>query len=109
MITVFLDANYFLDNHYSLDYNLDMITTVTGKNQITIPAKLARQLGIQPGQRIDWSIGENGVLIARILPSRSELAQQAAGMGRHWLEPGVDPIADLIEDRVNDDKEEGLT
>lgn len=86
-----------------------MITTVTGKNQITIPAKLARKLGIQPGQRIDWSIGEKGVLNGRILPSRSELAQQAFGMGRHWLEPGVDPIADLIEDRVNNDKEEGLT
>jgi AbrB family looped-hinge helix DNA binding protein len=86
-----------------------MITTVTGKNQITIPAKLARELDIQPGQRIDWAIGEDGVLIARILPSRSELAQQAAGMGRHWLDSGVDPIADLIDDRVNADKDEGLT
>lgn len=99
----------FLDTLFILDYNISMITTVTGKNQITIPAKLARKLGIQPGQRIDWSIGEKGVLNGRILPSRSELAQQASGMGRHWLEPGVDPIADLIEDRVNDDKEEGLT
>ena len=86
-----------------------MITTVTGKNQITIPAKLARQLGIQPGQRIDWSIREDGVLTARILPSRSELAGQAAGMGRQWLAAGVDPIADLIDDRVHADKEEGLT
>jgi AbrB family looped-hinge helix DNA binding protein len=99
----------FLDTLFVLDYNMAMITTVTGKNQITIPAKLARKLGIQPGQRIDWSIGEKGVLNGRILPSRSELAQQASGMGRYWLEPGVDPIADLIEDRVNDDKEEGLT
>lgn len=80
----------------------------TGKNQITIPAKLARQLDIQPGQRIDWSIGEGGVLTARLLPSRSELARQAAGMGRQWLEAGVDPIADLIAERVNADQEEGL-
>lgn len=85
-----------------------MITTVTGKNQITIPAKLARQLGIQPGQRIDWSIAEDGVLTARILPSRSELAKKAAGMGRKWLEPGMDPIADLIDERVKADEEEGL-
>ena len=85
-----------------------MITTVTGKNQITIPAKLARQLGIQPGQRIDWGIGDDGVLTARLLPSRGELARQAAGMGREWLGEGVDPIADLIEERVNADKEEGL-
>lgn len=85
-----------------------MITTVTGKNQITIPAKLARKLGIQPGQRIDWSVGEEGVLTARLLPSRSELARQAAGMGRQWLQDGVDPVADLIEERENADKEEGL-
>lgn len=85
-----------------------MITTVTGKNQITIPAKLARQLNIQPGQRIDWSIEEDGVLTARLLPSRSELAHEVAGMGRKWLEPGVDPIADLIDERLNADKEEDL-
>ena len=86
-----------------------MITTVTGKNQITIPAKLARQLDIQPGQRIDWSIGENGVLTARLLPSRGELARQAAGMGRQWLEAGEDPIGDLVDERADADEEEGLT
>ena len=66
-----------------------MITTVTGKNQITIPAKLARQLDIQPGARLDWSIGVDGVLIARLLPRRSEIASQAAGMGRAWGERTV--------------------
>ena len=76
-----------------------MITTVTGKNQITIPAKLASQLEIQPGTRLDWSLGQNGVLIVRPLPSRGELARQAAGMGRSWLPEGVDPVADLIEER----------
>ena len=91
-----------------LDYDTNMITTVTGKNQITIPAKLARQLGIQPGQRIDWSIGDDGVLNAQLLPSRSELARKAAGMGQQWLKEGMDPIADLIEERENADKEEGL-
>jgi AbrB family looped-hinge helix DNA binding protein len=40
-----------------------MITTVTGKNQITIPAKLANQLGIQPGTRIEWSIGEGNLVV----------------------------------------------
>ena len=85
-----------------------MITTVTGKNQITIPAKLARALDIQPGQRIDWSIDEDGVLHARLLPSRGELARRAAGMGKQWLEEGADPVADLIDERVNADSEEEL-
>jgi AbrB family looped-hinge helix DNA binding protein len=85
-----------------------MITTVTGKNQVTIPAKLAKQLDIQPGTRIDWSIGEGGVLIARLLPPRAELARQAAGMGRQWLTEGRDPIAELIEERAQADQDEGL-
>ena len=85
-----------------------MITTVTGKNQITIPAALARQLNIESGQRIDWAIGDDGILIARLLPRRGELARNAAGMGRDWLENGVDPVADLIEERVRNDEDEDL-
>ncbi len=84
-----------------------MITTVTGKNQITIPAKLASQLDIQPGTRLDWSLGQEGVLIVRPLPSRGELARRAAGMGRSWLPEGVDPVADLVEERVRDEAAEG--
>jgi bifunctional DNA-binding transcriptional regulator/antitoxin component of YhaV-PrlF toxin-antitoxin module len=85
-----------------------MITTITGKNQVTIPAKLVHQLEIQPGQRLDWSVGDHGMLIVRILPSRSELARKAAGMGRAWLKPGMDPVADLIEEREQAEAEEGL-
>lgn len=78
------------------------MTTVTAKNRITIPAKLARQLGIRTGTRIDWSVNDEGVLIARPLPHRGELARQAAGMGRPWLAPGADPVAELIQERVQD-------
>lgn len=85
-----------------------MITTVTGKNQVTIPAKLASQLAIQPGTRIAWSVGDEGTLIARLLPSRGELARRAAGMGRPWLDTDRDPIAELIEDRAQADSTEGL-
>ena len=85
-----------------------MITTVTGKNQITIPATLARKLNIEPGQRIDWQIDENGVLIARLLAKRGDIARQAAGMGSEWLDEGFDPVADLIDERNHADKNEGL-
>ncbi len=85
-----------------------MITTVTGKNQITIPAALARKLNIEPGQRIDWQIDENGVLIARLLAKRGDIARQAAGMGSEWLDEGFDPVAGLIEERSHADKNEGL-
>jgi AbrB family looped-hinge helix DNA binding protein len=77
-----------------------MITTVTGKNQITIPAKLVKELNIQPETRLDWTVNDEGMLLARLLPPRAEVARQAAGMGREWLPPGVDPVADVIEERA---------
>ena len=91
-----------------LEYNKSMITTVTGKNQITIPAKLVRRLDIRSGTRIDWSLGEKGDLIAKPLPSRGSLARQVAGMGRDWLMADDDPIAELIAERVQEDEEEWL-
>jgi AbrB family looped-hinge helix DNA binding protein len=86
-----------------------MITTVTGKNQITIPAKIATTAGIQPGVRIDWTLRDDGVLMGRLLPSRGELARKVAGMGRAWLAPGDDPVAELIAERTQDDSAEGST
>jgi len=83
-------------------------TTVTGKNQITIPAKLAKRLDIQPGTRIMWSVSDDGALIAQPLPHRGVLARQAAGMGREWLSENADPVGDLIQERAGEDEAEGL-
>ena len=85
-----------------------MITTVTGKNQITIPAELARELDISPGTRLDWTKGETGVLVVKIIPNRPELAKRLAGRGRRHLREGSDPIQDLVKDRVREDLQEGL-
>ena len=85
-----------------------MITTVTGKNQITIPADLARELDIAPGTRLDWEKGQEGTLIAKIIPNRAELARRLAGRGKRRLRSGCDPIRELIEDRVREDQQEGL-
>lgn len=80
-----------------------MITTITDKNQITIPAELVKQLDLQPGTRLDWSVQGDGALLVRPLPSRGELARKVCGMGRQWPVAGADPIAELIADRVQDD------
>jgi AbrB family looped-hinge helix DNA binding protein len=85
-----------------------MITTVKGKNQITIPAQLARELDISPGTRLDWGKGETGVLVAKIIPNRAELARRLAGRGRRHLREGSVPIRDLVKDRVREDLEEDL-
>jgi len=85
-----------------------MITTITGKNQVTLPAELVRELGWQPGTQLDWTKTANGSLIATRMLTRSELARQLAGRGRKYLCAGSDPIADLIAERVREDEEEGL-
>jgi AbrB family looped-hinge helix DNA binding protein len=85
-----------------------MITTVTGKNQVTIPSRLARKLKIQPGTRLYWSIDDQGQLVAQPLPSRGELARRVAGMGRPWLPEGADPVGELIRERSESDSEEDL-
>ncbi len=79
-------------------------STVTGKNQITIPATVAKKLGIEPGMKIQWQVDEEGNL-ATIQPvlTRGELARQLQGKWKHIFPPDSDPIGDLIRQRVEED------
>jgi AbrB family looped-hinge helix DNA binding protein len=86
-----------------------MITTVTGQNQVIIPADLVSELNIKAGTRLEWDKDEIGRLRAKPLPSRGELADRLQGLGRQWLKSGDDPIADLIEERIREDDEETLS
>ena len=66
-----------------------MITRVTGKNQVTIPAALARELKITPGTRLEWSRskGENGLLI-RVKPSpKAALLSVQEMVGAYRINP----------------------
>lgn len=83
-----------------------MITTITGKNQVTLPAELVRSLDLAPGTQLDWEIGPNGTLIATPRPTKARLAAALMGAGRRYLRPGADPVADLIAERTED--EDGL-
>ena len=83
-----------------------MITTITGKNQVTLPAELVRALDLAPGTQLDWSIGPDGTLIATPLPNRARRAAALMGAGRKYLRPGSDPVRDLIAEREQDDEAE---
>lgn len=85
-----------------------MITTVTGKNQITLPAELVRALDLSPGVQIEWTVADDGTIIGKRRLSRAELADALAGRGRKYLRPGSDPVRDLIEERSREDDAEGL-
>ena len=46
-----------------------LISTVTGKLQTTIPARLARKRGIKTGMRLEWiESGDSRMISARIIP-----------------------------------------
>lgn len=63
-----------------------MITTVTGKHQITIPAKLAAAMGIVPGSRLEWlPTNQPSVIRVRVLPDRKAIANGLLGAGRPFL------------------------
>ena len=76
-----------------------MITTVTQKNMVTIPAEVARRFGIKPGWKLDWQPveGKNEIII-RVIPDRGERARQLLGTGRKFS-PDRDAVAELIAER----------
>lgn len=82
-----------------------MITTITRRHQVTLPAQLVKELNLQPGTRLAWTIGPNGTLIATPQFTRAERAAALMGAGRKYLSPGSDPIRELIDERVQEDAE----
>ena len=77
-----------------------MITTVTQKNMITIPAEVGRHFGIKPGYRLDWQPleGRDEILV-RVIPDRGELARRLLGSGRRFS-PERDAVAELVAERA---------
>lgn len=81
-----------------------MITTVTQKNMIAIPAEVGRKFGIKPGYKLDWQPleGRDEILV-RVIPDRGELARRLVGLGAH-LAPERDVVAELDEERERADE-----
>ena len=87
-----------------------MTTTVTGKNQVTIPAEIVAAAKIELGSRLDWSVDvRSRALRVRILPSRGQLARSLVGSGRKYVKHGQDPAAELCHEREEDDAERSIT
>ena len=82
--------------------------TITGKNQITIPAAIARALGIEPGMKLEFELTGERAVVMRPVESRAEKVRRLEGMLRPYLPPGADPIGDLIREREQDDEEVGM-
>lgn len=77
-----------------------MITTVTQKNMVTIPAEVGRQYGIRPGFRLDWQpLPGTDEILVRVIPDRKEMARRLLGAGRRYS-PERDAVAELIAERT---------
>jgi AbrB family looped-hinge helix DNA binding protein len=79
-----------------------MTTTVTQKNMVTIPAEVARKMGIKPGSRLDWqAVDGTDEILVRVIPDRGELARRLLGTGRKFS-PERDAVAELVEERTKE-------
>lgn len=81
-----------------------MVTTVTQKNMVTIPAEIGRKLGIKPGWKLDWQAveGKDEILV-RVIPGRGELARRLLGAGRKFS-PDRDSVAELVAERAAEEE-----
>jgi AbrB family looped-hinge helix DNA binding protein len=85
-----------MEDHFS------MVTTVTQKNMVTIPAEVGRKLGIKPGWKLDWqAIEGREEILVRVIPDRGELARRLLGQGSR-LFPDRDSVAELVAERAED-------
>lgn len=59
--------------------------TVSDKGQVTLPKPLRDQMGIQPGSRLEFVLGANGVLQVKVL------AKGSAALAGLLARPGEAP------------------
>lgn len=75
-----------------------MTTTLTGKNQVTVPAELAKEMGLEPGSRFDWSKGKApGTIVVKVQPSVRQMLDRAQEIGSKWKKRNL--IEELIKER----------
>jgi len=76
-----------------------MITTVTQKNMVTIPAEVGRVFGIKPGFKLDWTAVEGrDEILVRVIPDRGALARRLLGAGKKHS-PTRNSVKELIQER----------
>ncbi len=81
-----------------------MITRVTGKNQVTVPAEVADKAGLKPGSRLEWHLtARKDVIEVHVLPDLSSVAEALRGRGRKSLRKRGSPVGRLVAERSLED------
>ena len=101
-------ARRFLDACKSRGYHGFMITTITGKNQVTVPAAIAQRANIHLGTRLAWEQGESSdTIIVHVLPDTATMASELRGRGKSYRRGGSSAVRNLVRERARDDSERG--
>jgi bifunctional DNA-binding transcriptional regulator/antitoxin component of YhaV-PrlF toxin-antitoxin module len=78
-----------------------LTSTVTGKLQTTIPARLARKRGIKTGMRLEWiESGDNRVITARILPDLMTGLREAQSIAAENKEAAAKLMSEFEAERA---------
>jgi bifunctional DNA-binding transcriptional regulator/antitoxin component of YhaV-PrlF toxin-antitoxin module len=86
-----------------MEYLESMITTVTQKNMVSIPAEISRTLHITPGCKLDWqAVPGSEEMRVRVIPRRGEQARRLLGAGRS-IAPERDAVGELLAERARED------
>lgn len=84
-----------------------MTTKVTGKNQVTIPSKIAEQEGIRRGSIIEWrTTDREHVLEVHVYPDPVMMAEELRGRGKRAMRHGSGAVRRLLEEREMDFSDE---
>lgn len=80
-----------------------MTTTLTGKNQITVPAEITQKMGLLAGTQFEWKLGEEpNKIIITIKPSRRQLLDRLRAISLQCSPLPDDQIAILLSEREED-------
>ena len=80
-----------------------MESTISTNNMTSIPRSLIKKLGIRPGWKLEWEIGQTpDEILVRVIPSRGERARRLLGKGARYS-PGRSAVQELVAEREMDE------
>lgn len=71
-----------------------MLATLTSKGQLTLPKEIRERLGLTTGSRLDFSIDDKGMIVAR------PMATTALGLAGLLTRPGRKPVSQQAIDNA---------
>lgn len=81
-----------------------MVTTITGKNQVTVPVEIAKRAGIRVGSRLEWrTTSREGILEVEVLPDLRTVAARLRGQGNGARRTPGSAVERLVAERIQED------